>query len=557
LSAGFLLAGTRDGGASRNKKRNPSTTSYASPISPNPIYINVQVNNKQQHAIIDTGSAVTIISQQLLQKINHKKFTHKPKIHKSANCTSINIIGEIQLEVKIQGYQTSITADVAANLVTDLLLGNDWIQQNNVIINSPQQRILITNKYHRIIVSTPFIEPPDHTLPILLIDEITLPPYSEKCVDVKILSPIKNDTDVLFEPTLNLNSKQILLANALLKMKNNKTKIIIINANDHQRTLSRNTKLGTISYQAESNNYLVLPILPNKTVDRLPQSLKLCSPTTYKRNNNTLVGRSCAQKIPEKRKVQFADVSCHIKHNDIQNHQCYNCQEQFLSRNDLQQHLRQKCYPSEMREQIENLTQHIEDVKQRQQVQHILWKYGKLFDLRQPSIIKATVYQAIETGNHPPVYTSPYRVSYRDQQIQQEEINKLLQQGVIEESTSPWSSPIVLVRKKDGSVRFCIDFRNLTTLQQKMHFLFLELMIFLIICPKPNFIPQSISNPVIFKLDLIRKIAQKQHFLLEINIFSLPYYRKVLLMVHLHFNVLLVKYLDQHDGNIHWPISMT
>ncbi|CAF3423371.1 unnamed protein product, partial [Rotaria socialis] len=45
--------------------------------------------------------------------------------------------------------------------------------------------------------------------------------------------------------------------------------------------------------------------------------------------------------------------------------QCYVCQEQFLSRNDLQQHLRQKCYPSEIRTQIEQLTRHIEDAEQR------------------------------------------------------------------------------------------------------------------------------------------------------------------------------------------------
>ncbi|CAF4413388.1 unnamed protein product [Rotaria sp. Silwood2] len=467
LSAGFLLTGTRDGGDSSNKVQYPSTTNYTSLTPSTPIYINVQVNNKQHHAILDTGSAVTIISQQLLKRIHHKKFINKHKLHKSANCTSIDIIGEIQLEIKIHNYKTFITADVAANLVTDLLLGNDWIKNNNIIINTPQQHIIIVDEYQQIITSTPFVEPPDLKLHILLIDEITLPPYSEKCIDAKISSPIKNNADVMFEPTPNLHSKQILLANALLKVKNNKAKIMIINANDHQRTLSRNTQLGTISCKPESSNYLVLPTLPNNSNTRLPCSPKLRPSSIHERNNNTLVGWACAQKSPEKRKVRNTDFACYIEHKNTSNCQCYICQEQFLSRNDLQQHLRQKCYPPEIREQIEKLTEHIEDVKQRQKLQHILWKHGKLFDLRQSSVIKATIYHAIETGDHPPVYTSPYRVSYKDEQIQREEINKLLKQGVIEESTSPWSSPIVLVRKKDGSVRFCIDFRKLNNITTK------------------------------------------------------------------------------------------
>ena len=41
------------------------------------------------------------------------------------------------------------------------------------------------------------------------------------------------------------------------------------------------------------------------------------------------------------------------------------------------------------------------------------------------------------------------------------EIDKMIELGMIQPLISPYSSPIVLVPKKDGSVRFCIDFHKL------------------------------------------------------------------------------------------------
>ena len=73
----------------------------------------------------------------------------------------------------------------------------------------------------------------------------------------------------------------------------------------------------------------------------------------------------------------------------------------------------------------------------------------------------------IETGDSPPVRQPPQRVPFARRAKISSMVKEMLKNGVVEESNSPWASPIVLVKKRDGSLRFCIDYRQLNAVTWK------------------------------------------------------------------------------------------
>ena len=74
---------------------------------------------------------------------------------------------------------------------------------------------------------------------------------------------------------------------------------------------------------------------------------------------------------------------------------------------------------------------------------------------------------SIDTGPATPIRQPPRRIPQHKQQEAQRLLQSMLDRNIISKSHSPWSSPIILVQKKDGSLRFCVEYRKVNEVTRK------------------------------------------------------------------------------------------
>ncbi|GBN56996.1 Transposon Ty3-I Gag-Pol polyprotein [Araneus ventricosus] len=106
--------------------------------------------------------------------------------------------------------------------------------------------------------------------------------------------------------------------------------------------------------------------------------------------------------------------------------------------------------------------------KQRTTMRKLLQEFQNLLPTSDSDVGRCNMTQhRINTGNHPPIKQYPRLLPLGKKEEAERLVKEMVDNGIIEESSGPWPSRIVLVKKKDGSTRFCVDYRKLNEITIK------------------------------------------------------------------------------------------
>ena len=115
---------------------------------------------------------------------------------------------------------------------------------------------------------------------------------------------------------------------------------------------------------------------------------------------------------------------------------------------------------------LARMLQNIVGTAQYQELQSLCSEFQDMFQSKQECTTLTE--HSIPTGSLIPVQQAPYRLPYTHRECVKKETEAMFLDRVIEPSTSDWASPIVLIEKKDGGIRFCMDYCILNVVHKNL-----------------------------------------------------------------------------------------
>ena len=338
--------------------------------------------------LVDTGAAVSILSQDMYRKIpSHKRpaFQETDIIVRGVSGNQLEVTGVAQVPVVFQGalfMQDFLIADIPL----EAILGQDMLMKNQGRLDLGRLTLRLKG------TDLPcWTQGEENVSCRVIVKEMAHIPYqAERFVPVTITNPGYLPEAGFVQPAAEVvESKEVMMVRGIVPTREEVAYVRVLNLSENDLDLHPNQYVGT------------------------------CEPYVDK---------------PPPSRVEVAGTTTNTAEPDGE-----------------------IVLPQHLEELLKDSSREL-SADERQELKMLLWKYRQVFakdnkDMGCCPFIK----HRINTGTALPIRKPPRRLPLGKREIEHQEIHAMLDKGIIQPSTSPWSSPIVLVSKKDGSTRFCID----------------------------------------------------------------------------------------------------
>ena len=389
--------------------------------------VKAQVGDKEVWALVDSGADFTMIRDGLQTDIQRDlgcQMTRPSRPARGAGGEPLHIVGvlsEIPIRIRDQSF-TCASVAVVSGLVYDVVLGRDFCCRYGTIIDDQQGVLRLAG------MSIPlptYGEIRPTRARVLLTAATVVPARSALIVPARVApldGKVRNPSSLsgVFEPSHTAERENLLIPREVVTVDHDGTvPIRLTNTSSGELKLLKGSDIGTL--------FSILPGVDNE--------FDLCDDKqTGVRHAVTCVG-------PGVRNVTTSSTPAQ-------------CASGALSAPDDRDDRRESAPP------VVDVESSGMSAEGRAKLRHLVAEYQDIFSHHSGDIGRTHLTKHhIDTGDALPIRQPPRRIpaSIREQvEVQKEQ---MLRDGVIEPSDSPWCSPVVLARKKDGSFRFCVDMR--------------------------------------------------------------------------------------------------
>jgi transposase InsO family protein len=379
---------------------------------------NMRINNILSEVTLDSGAARNCISKEHFDRYFSKITVEKPDIKLAgASKSQLNVVGKCKLSVGIGKNNLIEHFYIIDGLSKPFLIGWPTFRNKRAVINAIDMTIEFRPKrgdpvvFHLIDTeSQDAKESHKHKNYMLYITEqVNVPPQSEMKVECRLS---KKDRDnilpkhgLVTSSTEQTIKNRITAARMVSPMSKDKYHIVIANRTTEPVTIKDNACIAQLSWIARDDYSEVQLNLIDELEDIDPI--------------NSIIEEGDKPDVPLGSQYEV---------------------------------------PPEL-----NISKDL-SVPQQEKLQRLLEEYKNLFAKKDAPLPETPIHgvqHSINTGNARPVACPPRRISHTQKETVRDHINTMKDNNIIQKSRSPWASPVLLVPKKDGNWRFCIDYRAL------------------------------------------------------------------------------------------------